>query len=135
MALVNAIHRAQSTLKLLVGWLRGIISCIAGDIRSKGGEEASVVLLRAPVNDLRGVLQGNRRQGESVGFGRKEWWYKGVNKEVEPDANNLMIVSQPLLSAYLTERGFLNSRISSCSEWHAQTQSRRGTEPALPTGA
>jgi hypothetical protein len=89
MALVHTVHSAEGALKLLVRWLGRIIGCVARDVRGKGRKEACFISLLLAINDLRRSLQWNRGKRKSFLLGGKEGGYQGVDKEVEPDADNL----------------------------------------------
>lgn len=89
LARVYAIDSAQSTLELLVRWLRRVIGSIARDIRREGREEPS---FRCPGDTIDNLGWGLKRDGRDGQRGDGAWG-KGrdqrVGKEVEPYADDL----------------------------------------------
>ena len=88
-ALVHTVHSAEGAFQLLVRWLGRIVGCVARDVRGKGGKEACFIPLLLAINDLRRSLQWYRGKRQPFLLGRKEGGYQGVDKEVEPDADDL----------------------------------------------
>lgn len=96
-ARIDASDCAQCALELFLRGLRWVIRSITRDIRSECREKARICSFGTTVDDLRWVLQGNRRNLHPIRRSREEWRYQAINKQIDPYADNLYNISFPTL--------------------------------------